>query len=62
VLRFETLTADFDQYAQRSGTALSLPSLRNHGGGNYEEMHDGLSRDLVRQIYAQDFENFGYQV
>lgn len=61
VLRFETLTADFDRVVRsRFADVTPLPSLRNHGGGDYKSMYDKTAKKLVRSLYAEDFANFGY--
>ena len=67
VLRFETITEDFNRVIQSGFAGVSkpptlptLPSLRDHGGGDYKSMYDPRSADLIRQLYAEDFRNFGY--
>ncbi len=62
-LRFETINRDFDDLvARRIPDAKPLPTLRDHGGGDYLGMYDETARRLVRQLYAKDFQNFGYEV
>lgn len=61
VLRFENLSADFNTSVRsRFSDVEALPSLRNHGGGDYKSMYDDTTKQLVRDLYAQDFANFGY--
>lgn len=61
IVRFENLENDFDQIIRsKIAGASALPSLRNHGGGDYRALYDDTAIELVRNIYAQDFSNFGY--
>lgn len=60
-LRFEHLAEEYEVKIQgRFAQTSALPSLRDHGGGNYKAMYEDESADLVRRLYAQDFELFGY--
>lgn len=61
ILRFETLSQDFETSVRsRFPSVSALPVLRNHGGGDYGAMYNEASAGFVRDIYAEDFRNFGY--
>jgi len=59
---FETLADDFYQLEER----LNIPHapLEHHRPSShppFEELYDEESKDIIKRIYHDDFENFGYQ-
>ncbi|MEM6938794.1 MAG: sulfotransferase family 2 domain-containing protein [Pseudomonadota bacterium] len=61
VLKFERLSDDFARVVRtRFPDVGTLPKLRDHGGGDYYAMYDTASRQLVQDLYEDDFINFGY--
>ena len=65
VLRFENLENDFREFMTTLGPpfdSLSLPHVLNRNHPPYQQVlaDDAVSVLLIKEIYAQDFERFGY--
>lgn len=60
-IQFETLNQDFDRLVRsRFSDVSALPTLRDHGGGDYRAMYDEGAAAFVRDVYEEDFKKFGY--
>lgn len=61
--RFEDLAADWQRICERIGVSYQLPHERNSQadrGRSWAEFLTPETRDIVRRLYARDFELFGY--
>lgn len=62
VARFETLQADFDLICDRIGVSRQvLPTVNAGHAPPYAQCYDTELREMVREIYADDFRLFGYR-
>lgn len=61
IARFEALQAGYDDICRRVGLPVSmLPSVNASDPPPYEACYDAELRDMVREVYADDFRLFGY--
>jgi hypothetical protein len=59
--RFERLNEDFEQVKEALGLPqLTLPGENKGSGADYREQYDKDSRELIREIYHEEIELFGY--
>jgi Sulfotransferase family len=60
--RFENLTADFQEACRRMGiqTPPALPHELKGDSDGYRERYDAESIELVRRVYREEIEFFGY--
>ena len=58
--RFETLANDFNAVAMRLGLPCVLSHLNATDHPSYRELYDSETSAVVRRVYRQDIETFGY--
>jgi hypothetical protein len=59
--RFENLQQDFDRICQRLQVEASLGHAKPSSRGSYRDYYNAQSEALVRKIFAEDIELFGYR-
>ncbi len=66
VLRYETLSADYERFVRSLGVT-DVPPLANAKAGHrpstrrdYRDLYDERTRDIVARRYAREIETFGY--
>lgn len=62
VLRFETLTDEFNMVVERLGLPgeTKLPLTNASAPFDYRTHYDDEARSIVQRLYSRDFERFGY--
>ena len=58
--RYENLVRDFRELYNIIGFRGSLGHRRKSSRGDYREYFDCETRDIVRDIYSDDIDEFGY--
>lgn len=61
--KYENLRSDFKKICDRAGLQAELPVLNNslhRKSGTFEEYYDEETRKMVGEMYAKDFDVFGY--
>ncbi len=61
VLRFETLSGDFDRIKDKLGVDISLPHLNATKAGRYTDYYDTKTKEIVEEWFREDIERFGYK-
>ena len=59
--RFENLQQDFDRICQRLQVEASLGHAKPSSRGSYRDYYNAQSEALVRKMFAEDIELFGYR-
>lgn len=60
ILRFESIESDFNNLMKELGLKASLPHLKKTDHRNYVDYYDNESRKIVKEVFAEDIEFFGY--
>lgn len=60
--RYETLDEDFMKVSVKLGKQVSLPHLNSVERGYSEFFYTDVTREIVRDLYAKDFELFEYEI
>jgi hypothetical protein len=58
---YERLAEDFDYVCERLGVTLELPHLNASKRRDYRDYYDDETREIVRAVYKDDVEKFGYR-
>lgn len=58
--RFERLDEDFAHIAKRLGKPVALPVTNKSSRGDYRSEYNQKTIEIVRRVYAADFDAFGY--
>lgn len=61
VMRFESLSADFNAFCQRLGLDAQLPHVKQSKRVDFRTYYDDDSAALIAQAFAPDLEAFGYR-
>ncbi|PTE06921.1 sulfotransferase family 2 domain-containing protein [Mesorhizobium helmanticense] len=62
ILRFETLTDEFNVVVERLGLPgeIKLPRVNANPPFDYRAHYDDEARSIVQRLYSRDFDRFGY--
>ncbi len=61
ILRFESLSEDFQDFCRRVGLEITLPHDNSSGHAHYSEYYDEETRDMVAQYADKEIREFGYR-
>lgn len=61
VLRYESLTEDFQQLQKLFSCSQPLPHAYKSQHTNYRDYYDKVSREMIAEIYDRDIKEFGYE-
>ena len=62
LLRMESLEADFESFCKEKDIAhSSLPLIGSHPEMSWEKFYDETARNMIAEIFDEDFIEFGYQ-
>ena len=60
VLRFENLSAEFDDVCRSLGKTVALPNAKGSRRGHYRDYYDEEAIRVVADWFKRDIQNFGY--
>ncbi len=58
--KFESLAADYKTICDRLGVQAPLPRANRSDRGDYRTYYDSETKRVIDEVYAKDFESFGY--